>query len=273
MRQVRLITNCERPPNYLMDLAIKYWLRTFKPDEIIFLVNNITNFDMVDVLKRDYNISATRVHSIEEASTTTGCIVWDYCVNNDYNKYHDQDALIVNELQHALLANGTDVVIFLDRDEVLYHRNLRDVLNTFNEQLIRPRGIEVIQTGEEQEYDSNKPLHTQRSHIRYYPSKSKPCITRHPYDWQVGRHCTLCNTHPHGDIAGPQSEYPGLYLIHLDKIDMNLLYNLRVESEQLFVNNRYFVGTDPQKYTHWFTEAHRNGELYQDVDFLTETGI
>ena len=38
-RKIKLITNCERPPNYLMDIAIKYWLRTFKESELIFLVN------------------------------------------------------------------------------------------------------------------------------------------------------------------------------------------------------------------------------------------
>jgi len=274
MRKVRLITNCERPINYLMKISINYWLKTFKPDELIFLVNNITGFDMVEDLKNNFNIEATRVHSLEEASTTEGCLVWDYLNCNNYDLYHDLDRDIVNNLQEKLLLNKTDVVIFLDRDEMLYHKNLREILNTFQEPIIRPRGIEIIQTGDETELDETKPLHEQRSYIRYYSSKSKPCITQKPYKWQTGRHLTICNTYPHGDIAGPEAEYKGLYLIHIDKIDINLLYQLRLESSQIFTNNNYSVGiTDPDKYQEWFTTAHNNKELYEDNNFLKEIGI
>lgn len=274
MRKVRLITNCERPPNYLMKIAVRQWLKTFDPKELIFLVNNITGFDMVKSLKETFNIDAIKVESLEQAATTEGCLVWECLQCNDYNRYHDLDKEIVNSLQHKLLENGTDVVIFLDRDEVLYHKDLREVLNTFQEPLIRPRGIEIIQVEGEKPLEENKPLHQQRSWIRYYSSKSKPCITRQPFKWQVGRHSTQCNTYPHGDHAGPSAEYPGLYLLHLDKIDIDLLYELRIESSKLFVNNGYHVGViDPLEYTRWFTEAYRNKELYQDKNFLTEVTI
>lgn len=274
MRKIRLITNCERPINYLMRISINQWLKTFKPDEIIFLVNNITGFDMVEDIKNNFNIKAKRVYNLEEATITEGCLVWDYLNCNDYNLYHELDRDIVNDLQEKLLKNGTDVVIFLDRDEILYHKNLREVLNTFKEPIIRPRGIEIIQTGEEQNLDETKSLYEQRSYIRYYPSKSKPCITQQNFKWQTGRHLTLCNTYPHGDIAGPQAEYPGLYLIHIDKIDINLLYQLRLESNKMFINNGYAVGIiDPNKYTEWFTEAHKNQELYFDNNFLKEIEI
>ena len=274
MRKIRLVTNCERPSNYLMNIAINYWLKTFKADEIIFLVNNITNFDMVANVKTNFNIDATRVHSIDEASTTDGCLVWDYLNCNDYNLYHELDKNIVNELQKKLLNNGTDVVIFLDRDEVLYHENLRYILNSFEEPLIRPRGIEVIQNYDESGLDLSKPLYEQRSYVRYYPSKSKPCITRSVFDWSIGRHLTECQTYPHGDEAGPDAEYPGLFLIHLDKIDRDLLYALRLESNNIFVNNGYHVGvTDQQRYSKWFHEAHLNNELYDATNFLQQIGI
>lgn len=274
MRKIRLITNCERPINYLMRISIKYWLKTFKPDEMIFLVNNITGFDFVEDLKNNFNIDAVRINNLEEASTTNGCLVWDYLNCNNYDLYHELDRDIVNNLQEFLLSNGTDVVIFLDRDEMLYHKDLRKVLNTFQEPIIRPRGIEIIQTGDEYELDENMSLHEQRSYMRYYPSKSKPCIARKPYKWQTGRHLTLCNTYPHGDDAGPEAEYEGLYLIHIDKIDINLLYQLRLESDKIFVNNNYSVGIiDPNEYQKWFTEAHYNGELYQDNEFLKEIDI
>jgi hypothetical protein len=274
MKKIRLITNCERPVNYLMKIAVDYWLKTFNASEIIFLVNNITNFDMVADLKHNFNIDATRVHSIDEAANTDGCLVWDYLKCNDYDRYHDLDAIIVNDLQKKLLDNGTDVVIFLDRDELLYHENLRDVLNSFDEDVIRPRGIEIIQNSNELALDITKPLNEQRSYVRYYASKSKPCITKISIEWSIGRHLTACETYPHGDDAGPSAEYPGLYLIHLDKIDKDLLYNLRLESNNIFVNNRYHVGViDREKYLQWFYESHTNNELYEDKTFLQKIQI
>ena len=42
MRNIKLVTNCERPPNYLMDIAVKHWFKNgFEPKDLIFLVNNI----------------------------------------------------------------------------------------------------------------------------------------------------------------------------------------------------------------------------------------
>lgn len=273
-KKIRLITNCDRPINYLMRIAINYWLKTFKPDEIIFLVNNVNNFDMVEDIKNNFNIEAKRVFNLDEAATTEGCLVWDCSNCTNLWEYYDLDRDIVNNLQEELLKKGTDVVIFLDRDEVLYHENLRELLNTFDGPVIRPRGIEIIQVGDEIDLDETIPLNKQRSYVRYFPSKSKPCITNQPIKWQTGRHLTMCGTYPHGDVAGPQSEYPGLFLIHLDKIDINLLYNLRLEADEIFQGRGYgHEKTDPDKFNFWFTEAQRNGELYEDNNFLKEIGI
>lgn len=279
-RKVKLITNCERPPNYLMDIAIPYWLRTFKPEELIFLVNNISNFDLVKSLKERYNIDAKRVHSIEEIYDANCCVVWDDLVEYDYGAYHDREAPIINAVQHKLLESGVDVVIFLDRDEVLYHPNLREVLNTFQEPVIRPRGIEVIQFGDESSFDTLKPIAVQRRYLRYYPSKSKACIVQQPVHWMIGRHGTLCGRWPHADQqyhpsnTGNTAEYPDLYLIHFDKIDIDMIYDLRLESQRLFkTNDRHTGVVDPDKFTTWFNEAAYNGELYEDRDFLTKAGI
>lgn len=284
-RKIKLITNCERPPNYLMDIAIKYWLRTFKHSELIFLVNNISKFDMVKSLYERYEINAKRVHSIDDIYDENQCVVWDDLEEYDYGLYHDREAHIINAVQHKLLQNGVDVVIFLDRDEILYHPNLRDVLNSFIEPVIRPRGIEVIQYGDEQPYDKTLPLYEQRKYLRYFPSKSKACIVRQPVDWIIGRHGTVCGRWPHADVkAHPELqthpdanviEYPDLYLIHFDKIDIDLIYELRMESQKIFKSNDRHTGViDVEKFSSWFNEAAINGELYEDVDnFLKRIDI
>jgi hypothetical protein len=280
-RKIKLITNCERPPNYLMDIAIKYWLRTFKESELIFLVNNISHFDMVESLKEKYNINAKRVHSIDDIYDANQCVVWDDLEEYDYGLYHDREAPIINAVQHKLLQEGVDVVIFLDRDEILYHPNLREVLNTFPEPVIRPRGIEVIQYGNEESYNDELPLYKQRKYLRYFPSKSKACIVRQPVHWMIGRHGTLCGRWPHADVkAHPElqthpdantDEYADLYLVHFDKIDIDLIYQLRMESQSLFKTNDRHTGViDVEKFSMWFNEAALNGELYEDNDNFLE---
>lgn len=279
-RKIKLITNCDRPPNYLMDIAIKYWLNTFKDSELIFLVNNISHFDMVKSLKESYNIDAKRINSIDDIYDPDRCVVWDDLVEYDYGAYHDREAPIINAVQHKLLASGVDVVIFLDRDEILYHPDLRNLLNTFQQPVLRPRGIEVIQYDNEEDFDVTKSIASQRRFLRYYPSKSKACIVQEPVNWVVGRHGTLCGRWPHADQkyhpsnTGDTSEYPDLYLVHFDKIDIDMIYNLRLESQKIFKSNDRHTGViDPEKFTFWFNEAALNGELYEDNEFLYKVGI
>lgn len=291
MREIKLITNCERPPNWLMDIAVKHWLNNgFKPENLIFLVNNLSNFDMVKELKERYNIDSTRVTSEDDIYRKDQCVVWDDLQEFDYGKYHDVEAPIINNIQHKLLDKGVDVVIFLDRDELLWHESgdLINVLNTFNESVIRPRGIEVIQNGDEKDLNLNKPIFEQRKYCRWFPSKSKACITRIPVNWMIGRHGTTCGRWPHADaLYHPElqnhpnadiSEYPGLYLVHFDKVDMNMLYDLRMESQQLFkTNNRHTGVINENQFTEWFTEAHRETvkgrELYDCGNFLKQVGV
>ena len=287
MREIKLVTNCERPPNYLMDIAVEHWLKSgFKPEQLVFLVNNISHFDMVDELKKRYNIDAERVHSAEDIYRKDTCVVWDDLEEYDYGAYHDREAPIINQVQHKLLENGTDVVIFLDRDELLWHESgdLMNVLNTFEEPIIRPRGIEVIQAGDEPSLDLSEPIWEQRRFLRHFLSKSKACITRTPVDWMIGRHGTTCGRWPHADVgAHPElqthpdadtTEYPGLYLVHFDKVDIDLVYKLRLESQKIFKTNDRHTGVVlEQQFTEWFTEAQRKGELYEDTEFLKKVGV
>jgi len=291
MRNIKLITNCERPPNYLMDIAVKHWFKNgFEPKDLIFLVNNISHFDMVKSLKERYNIDSKRANSINEIYDPNQCVVWDNLVEYDYGAYHDREAPIINAVQHKLLESGVDVVIFLDRDELLWHESgdLINILNTFEEPIIRPRGIEVIQAGEEGPLDLSKPISEQREHLRWFPSKSKACVTRIPVDWMIGRHGTTCGRWPHADIlAHPElqthpesdiSEYPGLYLVHFDKVDIDLVYQLRLESQEIFKSNNRHTGViDEKGFSEWFWEAHKDlrpgRELYKDKNFLTKVGV
>ena len=59
---------------------------------------------------------------------------------------------------------------------------------------------------------------------------------------------------------------------------MNMLYDLRIESQQLFkTNNRHTGVINEDKFTEWFTEVHRETikgrELYDCGDFLKQVGV
>ena len=99
MREIKLVTNCERPPNWLMDIAVHHWLESgFKPENLIFLVNNISHFDLVESLKERYNIDAVRVHSPEDIYNKDQCVVWDDLEEYDYGLYHDIECDIINNV-------------------------------------------------------------------------------------------------------------------------------------------------------------------------------
>ena len=290
MREIKLVTNCERPPNWLMDIAVRHWLESgLKPENLIFLVNNISHFDLVEALKERYDIDAVRVYSPDDIYNKNQCVVWYDLEEYDYGRYHDVEHEIINDVQHRLLEAGVDVVIFLDRDELLWHEDgILNLLNTFEEPIIRPRGIEVIQTGDEAPLDLSKSIAEQRKYCRWFPSKSKACITRIPVDWIIGRHGTKCGRWPHADAHyhpelqwNPEadiSEYPGLFLVHFDKIDMQMVYDLRLESQRIFKTNDRHTGViDEKGYTEWFTEAHTEvipeRQLYDCGDFLYKVEV
>jgi len=291
MRKIKLITNCDRAPNYLMDISVKHWLENgFRPEDLIFLVNNISDVDMVVELKKHYNIDAKRVDSIDNIYDENQCVVWDHLKEYDWGTMLCKEGDIANDIQHKLLKSGTDVVIFLDRDELLWHESndLINILNKFTSPVIRPRGIEVIQNKNEKILDLSIPISEQRTWFRWYPSKSKPCIVQSPVHWIIGRHGTKCGKWPHADtLAHPElqfhpeadiNEYPGLYLLHLDKIDIQRIYDLRVEGNTFYKTNNLHAGeVDIDKFYDWFYEAHLDTraerELYQDTKFLKKVGI
>ena len=104
----------------------------------------------------------------------------------------------------------------------------------------------------------------------------------------ICRHGTLCGRWPHADAYNhpelqihPQAnieEYDGLYLVHFDKVDMQMLYDLRLESQKIFrTNDRHTGVISESEFTDWFTEAHRetipDRKLYDCKDFLQRVGV
>jgi hypothetical protein len=250
MRKIKLVTLIDRLPNYLFDIWINYHLKYFKTNEILIAVINEDIHDIQNSIKTRYNIDSFITDNLKNVSNDMITLY----KTNDINKYNvliNYSRDLSNQIQHTMLDMGYDVMIWLDMDELLYHENLVEILQTFNEEIIRPQGVEIIQHETENAYDEQLKLNDQRSYIQFYNSKNKPIITRKKVTWGAGRH--FCEFMPHGDITKGNDCYPGLYLVHLDKIDIDRLKKLREDNFKIYSDfNVNF------KFDNWIQECRDN---------------
>jgi len=234
-RSIKLVTLLDRSPNYLFDLWLNHHVKYFDIGDILITLNIIEPEIIQSQLKSRYNLDSYIATNINDISNDVITIYKDPTSNvTSYQQLIDHSRNISNKIQHVVLDSGYDIMIWLDMDELLYHKKLNDVLQNFEQEIIRPIGIEIIQNDEESNYDTNKKLKDQRSYIRYYNSKNKPIITRKKVTWDAGRH--FCELMLHGDITKSKDCYPDLYLIHLDKIDIEKLKELRLQNEIIYNN-------------------------------------
>ena len=254
MRTVKLITTLDRMPNYLLDYWIRHHLKYFNSNELMFSINLIDPIELQCQLFNRYNIEADIITDIAEINTSNKCVIFKHPYSNikKYSYFIDYSSELANYIQNNLI-QLYDVVIWLDMDELLYHTNLRNVINTFTEHVIRPEGIEIVQHTDELPLNTSIPLHLQRSYIHYMSSKHKPILTRTPVQWIPGRHSIPSLGLPHGELISSDDCYPGLYLVHLDKIDIDRLKKLREDNFKIYSDfNVNF------KFDNWIQECRDN---------------
>jgi hypothetical protein len=239
MRCIKIVTTLDREPNYLSDLWVKHHLQYFTPDCFIFSLNLVEPHHIQKLLYNRYGIESDIITDINKLTNSSRCVVYKNPNSNisNYIKFIDYSSDQANIIQNKLITDGIDVVIWLDIDELLYHDNLTNVLQTFSEDIIRPKGIEIVQQQMEEPYNPVILIKDQRKKIHIFPSKNKPIVTRRQVKWIPGRHA--CDGHNHGDHIHERDLYPGLYLIHLDKLDIDLLFNLQIKSYELYNNTNH----------------------------------
>ncbi len=241
MRQIKLVTTLDREPNYLLDLWIKHHLQYFTSNCFIFSLNLIDPVLIQTLLLNRYNIQSDIITNINELTSSSRCVIYKNPNSNisNYNEFIDYSSNLANNIQNTLIHSGIDVVIWLDMDELLYHDDLYNVLQTFTDDVIRPKGIEIVQHQKEAPYNPSMLIKDQRKKIHIFPSKNKPIVTRRKVTWIPGRHA--CDGHGHGDHVHDSELYPGLYLIHLDKLDIDLLFNLQKTSYEMYNNTDHVI--------------------------------
>jgi len=184
---------------YFLDKWIKYYSQFFDPDDIYVL----------DHQSKDGSTNGIGVNVIEIQNEMAFDHLW----------LVDQ----VEKMQKDLLKRY-EVVIFTEVDEILYSSRgnlgflIEDIRKNSNFQYMTSLGYEIKQNPEkgEKRLEFGDPIMENRNYWFRYPSYDKTLITKIPLKYNPGFHS--CNYRP---------LYGDLFLLHLHRVDFNLLVERR----------------------------------------------
>lgn len=215
MRKIKILTHVDRI-NWYINKWIDFHRNVFNPDELVFTTD--PRFLPKQVLSEYLKEKGFKKEEINIIELEISLVNYTERLNN-FRPF-------INNLQKKFLET-CDVVIYLDIDELLYHAELREVLNTFNSDFLVTNTIDVIHNIhlEKDSFDFNKNVFSQRKFHNVSDARKwyhKPIITRRPVNWGDGRH----------EIDGiwfrPSVE--NVYIIHLGKMDFEYTNQLNKEN-------------------------------------------
>lgn len=204
MRKIKLCTYVDRG-GYFLDKFIQHYNRYFSRKEFLFLFEKTTDFDLYKYfypfIKHPYEIRD---------------------ISADKSSRNESLNAICNQIQKETLAEN-DVFIFVDIDELIYHPNLREVLETFDTDYLTPRGYDIIQS-HEPPLMFNKPILEQRNYWMRDTWYDKPIITRKYLEYDTGKHNRLA----------AKNYFDDLILIHLNRVDYQYHIDQNIEMIKLY---------------------------------------
>jgi hypothetical protein len=159
-----------------------------------------------------------------------------------------------NEVQKQLLKE-TDVLLYADPDEIIYHKDLVKLLNEFQTPYLTTTGFEIIHNIPiEPAFDATRPIMKQRSFGVFSDSYNKPIILKQPLNWTcTGKHSK--------DIS--MQTVDGLYLVHLCRFDFNTLLKLNRQNKMRYAANQI-------KCWHHLISDEQELKAYYEKYFLSE---
>ncbi|MEL7213808.1 MAG: hypothetical protein AAGK92_14180 [Pseudomonadota bacterium] len=122
-----------------------------------------------------------------------------------------------------VVVNDVDELIVIDPDHPV---GLRDYILDHPADVISPFALEVVHRTDVQPdpFDAERPLLSQRPHVRINASYCKPCITSVPLRWSLGGHYS---SHPELYLDR------NLYLFHLRYFDREMLLSRQAQRNQV----------------------------------------
>jgi len=242
MRNIKIIVQIDRI-NIFSDIWLKYYINFFKSDNFYFIFENkFINIDFFKKYLQKFGFDSDKVNLITlddiPSDVSQRMVFLSSIINN----------LVLNFL------DGNTVVIYPDIDELIYHDNLLELLQSFNSDFLVTNPIDVIQNlDSESEYKYGVNLFEQRGFClnSTHPIFSwyrKNNIIKSFVNWQdSGRH--IYHTPP----------TDGLYLIHLGKFDYNFLEKINKENLNMYqgqnVNQNGYIGSELNE---WYLSQHKS---------------
>jgi hypothetical protein len=234
-RKIKILIQLDRT-NWFLDTFIKYYLKFFNKNELFFLIETrfLSENNLVKYLKTK-NFLDDEINIIPLHNTPLPII-----------ERRDHVTNLINNLQKELLKDGS-VLMNPDVDELIYHPNLRELLETFDSPYLLPSPIDVIHNREKEgDLNFETPIFGQRNFYLSHRSKTagwyyKPIIIKDGIKWEVGRHTEDRNV------------TPGLHLIHIGKVDYNFVEFLNMENLNMYENqNVNQNGYIEEELKNWF---------------------
>jgi hypothetical protein len=229
-RRCRAVVTMAHNEAVFLPIWWKYYARFFAPEDIYIIDHDTTD-------------ASTSGPGFVRIPVSHPVVDWGW----------HRDALQAE--QHRLIARY-DVVLCTDVDEIVAPDprtgDLGDYIDRFESDFVNCRGYEILHMRDsEPPLDLGRPILQQRRHWYFNPAYSKPLLARVPMSWHGGLHATT---------DGGVREDPGLYLIHLHRMDYELCFARHQQRTALPWNQRDLDEgwgyqnriTDPEAFAWWF---------------------
>lgn len=250
--QTKAIITIVQNGNQFLPIWYRYYSKFFQPQDIYILDFGTTDGSLDGI---QANIIPISNHSVEVVP---------------------QGNKLINDLKTDLLKKY-QYVVYADYDEIIYYPGGFDALLHKNQEYFTTRGYEVVQNRKaEGPIDWNRPILDQRKYWYRCESFDKPLITQIDFTWAAGNHSAFkqkviekirrTGVGMEMGVASRRIEnivlkpkfVPGLYLLHLHKVDYNHALAIHIRNA-----NRKATATvggfhnffDGKEFESWYKEA------------------
>lgn len=203
-RHIKAFTYVDRY-NIFLDIWMNYYTSFILPKDILIMYRNSSGFDLQKYLA----VRGWKSVEVVEVPTSSDQMV---------------SAALFIETQKYLLDNS-DIVLYSDIDEIIFHKDLIGILNTFTDPFLTTTGFEIVQNIDKEDalstYDE---IVGQRRYGKFSEWYDKSVVLRSAVYWEDGKHSK----------NSTKNALDGLYLVHLNKIDINILQQTNKQTAQYY---------------------------------------
>ncbi len=210
MKKIKIFTYVDREDPVFLPLWLKYYKSIHNAD-LSILCRNVNKYDNL----------CLDVDMINVDSYFEGLARHEWVPPNN---------MFIDFQSHFL--RHYDVVIYVDLDEFILHKDINSLLQSDFNTCMVTTGVEIVQNlGVEKPIDLKKPIPSQRDYMIYSNWYNKPLIVNKYTTWIPGKHNDNLYSH----------YVPGLYLVHLGKVCIELYQKLWNQTKNMYSSSTYII--------------------------------